>query len=314
LAGEKAEISQRKLNTVHVTVGTPEGETVFEQRPGGVEIAGGPGSQGVQTDKRMVEITLVLEIAGQRSALLQQRPGLIKLAQPPTHLGGARENLREAVAIAQPPPRCQGFVGSLAGLVVIAHLAGKRSGDDERPSVGPGAGGRTSEEAVDAFFALAEVATETPKPLSSPGDASGNLEARYRVVVTLALMRLLGQCLPPLDRGPEVVVLRLETVQPESSVWPAKVRPGALGECEEVLGVSPAEPLGFATRLKPLQGELSDCLQHGEARLAIRTVDPAHEALVDQRRNAIQEVQGQSIAPVAHCLDGRERGATDEGG
>src|SRR6266496_30799 len=92
---------------------------------------------------------------------------------------------------------------------------------------------RTIEEAFDTLFALSEVATQTPEPLSGPRDTSGNLDPRYCFAATLAVTRLVGHPLTPLDSGAKVVVLGFETIQPEGATGPAKVRPGELGEFEE---------------------------------------------------------------------------------
>src|ERR1051326_1193314 len=56
LAGEKAEESERKLNRVHVTVGAPKSKSLLEQMPGSIEIAGGPNSQGLHTDKKSTRL------------------------------------------------------------------------------------------------------------------------------------------------------------------------------------------------------------------------------------------------------------------
>src|SRR5215211_4658163 len=103
---------------------------------------------------------------------------------------------------------------------------------------------------------------------------------------------LAGVGRPP-ERGAQVGLLQVATVQPLALVGAGEVRLGGERRVEEVLGVAPPDLLQVAVFGQPLLPELADRLQHGEPGVAGRGLGPEHQRLVDQRGQAVEDVQAE---------------------
>ena len=76
--------------------------------------------------------------------------------------------------------------------------------------------------------------------------------------------------------------------------------------------MAPADRWLLAGKRATAPGILPDRLQHREARLAVRAVLLPQQALVDQRRDAVEDVQAEVAIRVADRLGRLERAASDE--
>ncbi len=109
----------------------------------------------------------------------------------------------------------------------------------------------------------------------------------------------------PLERAASVVVLAVEQLEPLELLGAAEAQVGARQDARVVFGV-PAlngDPLGAF--LEALERVLADGLQHAEARLAVGTVLPAQQALVQQRSEVVER-------GATDRLGGRGGAAADE--
>jgi hypothetical protein len=71
-----------------------------------------------------------------------------------------------------------------------------------------------------------------------------------------------------------------------------------LGQRQVPSGVPAADDVCLTTRRQSLEGELAHRLQHREARLALEIIDEAHQVVVNQRREAVKDVN----PDIAGCL------------
>ena len=104
----------------------------------------------------------------------------------------------------------------------------------------------------------------------------------------------------PGERGPDVVVLRLDPIEPGRHVFARErsLRHG-LGELRQPFRVPPADFLGPGL-LEPLGGEVANRLEHHEAALP-----SPQQVVVDQRAEALER-------HVAYALGSFQRAAADE--
>ena len=98
----------------------------------------------------------------------------------------------------------------------------------------------------------------------------------------------LAGCGRPRERGPNVVVLHVEPLEPDHLVRAQELGLGRLDEREEALRVAAPPLLKLTLLLQLLERELADRLQQTEARLAVGPVALADEALVDERGQHLQ--------------------------
>ena len=78
---------------------------------------------------------------------------------------------------------------------------------------------------------------------------------------------------------------------PSSQAWSKSSRSRSFEQSEEEPGVAISDGRLLAARRQPLQPELAHRLQHPEARLALDALLLAQQALVDQRGNAVEDIE-----------------------
>lgn len=137
-------------------------------------------------------------------------------------------------------------------------------------------------DALQSGAGLGKRAALLPKPPHRRGRAEGDV----------GIFHGLG----PVQGGPQVVVLALQSPQPLGLPLPDEVRLRLLGQVAEVLGVPPAQPLFLLRGAEPLGGEFMDGLEHLEPEAPIRGLLLTHQALVDEGEQPIQHVGGQARA------------------
>jgi len=103
-------------------------------------------------------------------------------------------------------------------------------------------------------------------------------------------------------------VISFKPIQPFLLLSSDEMRFRLLRQLEEVLDVPSADLRLLSGLTEPLEGELPDRLQHGEALLCSCG---SHQALVHQRGEAVEDVEGE-ISPVTHLLGGLKAPASGE--
>ena len=114
--------------------------------------------------------------------------------------------------------------------------------------------GRQCQQCHRSLIALGEVAAELPHPPHRPGDAEADVGG-----ATLH---------DPAQGGPDVVELALQPVQPPLLIWPGVLRSGLLRQLEECQRVASPDLVDLAGFGQPFHGEVADCLEHPEPRVA----------------------------------------------
>ena len=71
----------------------------------------------------------------------------------------------------------------------------------------------------------------------------------------------------PVERGADVVPLRVEALEPLALLWAEQARLGLLGQREVEGGVPTTDGLVVAARRQTLERELANGLEHSQARL-----------------------------------------------
>ena len=112
--------------------------------------------------------------------------------------------------------------------------------------------------------------------------------------------------------GPEVVVLGFEPVHPRYLLRSHKLRLRFLGEEEEVLGVRLLDLPSFAALFELLPRVLVDGFEHHEAGFVFGALFLPEEALLQQRGDAVEDVDGQVAFRVADGLYGLQGPAPRE--
>ncbi len=96
-------------------------------------------------------------------------------------------------------------------------------------------------------------------------------------------------------------MVALQAVQRCALLGALQERRQALGQVEEDAGVPLPRGVGVAGCFEELRGELADRLEHGEARLP-GFLGAADQALVDERGQALEDVDGRPVARTGHGL------------
>src|SRR5215212_11691581 len=88
----------------------------------------------------------------------------------------------------------------------------------------------------------------------------------------------------PLDRGPEVAELIVQTPRPDSLLAPTQAQLGLFRELDVVLAVASADLGSVAMLIQPLGGVFADRREHVQARTSTRRLAAHREVLRDQCR------------------------------
>src|SRR5438876_12323362 len=115
----------------------------------------------------------------------------------------------------------------------------------------------------------------------------------------------------PIKRRAHVVVVGLEEVEPPLLALALKMRPRFLGEGQVGDGVPLRDLLALATFRELFERELADRHQHAEARLA-PDFRLAHQALLDERAQDLEDVAPELAPGTADRLDLRKHPPGDE--
>jgi CheY-like chemotaxis protein len=168
--------------------------------------------------------------------------------------------------------------------------------------------GDSAAPGADTFFALQKAVARRSSCLAGEGGGEpplglGQVPARPPVPVERGgeaqHLLIVGLLLGPAQRGAEVVVLRLEPVQPcgherpehGSPALPVGWRSG-FGETDVVRRVPLTDGSRLAADREPLPRVLADGLRHPESGLAVGAPLVPQQALVRQRRHQVQHIGG----------------------
>ena len=116
----------------------------------------------------------------------------------------------------------------------------------------------------------------------------------------------------PVQRGPKVVVLHLQSVEPLGLVGSQQFRLRPSRKVGEELAVAARDRYRVGTLRQALARVLADRLEHSEPRLAAGRVLASNQALVDERRDPVGNVQADVEAGIADGLRGLEGPAPAE--
>ena len=111
----------------------------------------------------------------------------------------------------------------------------------------------------------------------------------------------------PVERGPQIVMLGLQAIEPDQLLAAAQLRRRAVRDGEEMGRVPLAGGVGLRGGFELLQPKLADRLQHHEARLVIRPVRLPQQAVLDQPFQAVADIE--VAVRVGHRLGRLERGS-----
>ncbi len=111
----------------------------------------------------------------------------------------------------------------------------------------------------------------------------------------------------PRQSGTQVSVLDLETGPPLMLVCTVEIWSNFLGQSGEPGRVGTPERVGYVRSVggQRLQGELTDCVQQKQARIAALLLDPANEAVPDKDSQFVEDRRG-GVGDRAYAL--RRRG------
>ncbi len=189
---------------------------------------------------------------------------------------------------------------SLSAAVVIGLDVGQHACAVQRacPKAGRRRGARHAEHSRQRLASLGEMVPLLPEPE----------ERRTEPQRPLDVAR--GDQIP--DGGAEIVVLDVAASQPRFAFGRAHLERLFLGEDEHVRGVRALGRRGLAMLEQPLPAVLPERLEHDEARLAVVGRPLDEQAVVDERGDAVQDVDAQVLAGVADGLRRLERAASGE--
>jgi hypothetical protein len=85
-------------------------------------------------------------------------------------------------------------------------------------------------------------------------------------------------------------VFDLQSIQPDTLLWSRQLWFGEFSERKVMFRVRAVGDMRLARRVKALERELADGLEHPQARQAIRTVLPDNQAVIDQGAAAVGDV------------------------
>ena len=115
----------------------------------------------------------------------------------------------------------------------------------------------------------------------------------------------------PIKRCAHVVVVGLEEIEPPLLALALKMRPRFLGQGQVCEGVPRGDLVALATFRELFDRELADRHQHAEAGLA-SDFRLAHQALLDERAQDLEDVAPELASGTADRLDLREHSTGDE--
>lgn len=95
----------------------------------------------------------------------------------------------------------------------------------------------------------------------------------------------------PRERGSQVVVVLLQAIQPCGLAGPDQAGFRLLGQREAAVGMATVKPVGLPRFDQPLERILPDRLEHPEPWLGISPLVASQEALVDQGRDAVDDIE-----------------------
>ena len=124
--------------------------------------------------------------------------------------------------------------------------------------------------------------------------------------------RGIGRPEQPVEGGAAVVAIPVEPIDPHGLVAALELVGGLFGEHEEVRRVRLADGAVLAARHQSFERVLPDRLHHRQTGLAVGMLAQLQQALVDQRFDAVDDVDTQILFRVGHGLGGLERAAADE--
>ena len=159
---------------------------------------------------------------------------------------------------------------------VVTEVTGETAGSSECSNVERPRIATRRKGALQPGSSFPEVATEEPEPTQPPASRR-------------AICASLIECPAQGRRASCRARLRAAPATPTAPDWSVGV--GLLPQRQEEFGVGPARRLRFAALLQPLQPVLPDRLQHREARLAVRPLDRAQQALLDQSVQTAEDVE-----------------------
>src|SRR5581483_1728506 len=103
----------------------------------------------------------------------------------------------------------------------------------------------------------------------------------------------------PRQRPADLGEFAVEPPQPDGGGEATELRFGSLGEREHPPSMPPPDGVEYPRSRELLLCELAHRLQHGEARLTGRTVALQQQAVLQQRRQAVQCIDAQLALRVA---------------
>ena len=217
---------------------------------------------------------------GERLLVVRPRPGELALFVRDPAEQGERVGHRQGIAVLpreRQTPLAQ-FLG--AGVIALVSRDPARRAHDGRAQR-QGGGLADGERAVEPRPPLGRPAPHRPIGLQRDRQP----EERGRIVA-------FGR---PGQRRPEVVQVGIQAGDGIDDIRPPFQEGGdRLGAVDEVVGVPLPHHLGLAARLESIVGELADGLQHEVAGLIGRPWRSLQQALVDERRDAVEDGDGKA--------------------
>jgi hypothetical protein len=120
-------------------------------------------------------------------------------------------------------------------------------------------------------------------------------EGAQRAAQPQTQLRVALRRLAPLQGGAQVVVLRLQTVQPRDLVGPTEAPCCCFGHLQVIASVPGSQGGQLAGERQALQPVLANRLQHREAWHAVRAVRPPEQVLGQQRAHPFQGLVGREL-------------------
>ena len=238
-------------------------------------VAGSPASEAArgQVEQRGGEQARGADGPPRRQGLLEERaPGRGGVLEVPEHLLQRLQRAAEELPVAARPGQRDALLQERAGPPDVPGLVfqAPRRGQRRHPGGGR-AGAGSGERAGQPGAALADGLAHGPEPAERGGEPE----------LPLGPVRVL---LPPLERGPQVVVLGLQPLEPDRLVTALQLRGGPLGQGQAPVAVPPARRRPLARLGQLLAGVLPERLQQPVPHAAARPVVGDHERLVHQAR------------------------------
>jgi hypothetical protein len=116
------------------------------------------------------------------------------------------------------------------------------------------------------------------------------------------------------ERGPQVLLFHSQLCHPASLLGPTQLGFGLLGERQVVGRVRGLSRFQFRHVGQALQAELADRVQQQQAWFAIELIHLAHEVVLQQHAQPIQDIDCSCAGLLRDRLDSRQLAATSEDG